>query len=258
MTDNARPSQPPSPSGPSGQAQRSRSAPKKRSSRARVSVAAAAIVFIVALVGILISGRTLFSNSPHGGTSSVDLPRASEDKQTVRIVELAPISGDFDSIDPAQIGYGTSYNVGHLVFPGLITLDDGGKPVDWAATSHEVSRDGLSYTFHLHPGMQWSDGVPIDATTFAYSINRTLDPCTNSGVASYLYNIKGAAGFNGGACPDGAVASADTLIGKSIVVVDPLTLQVTLAAPAAYFLGAFSYPSSWAVPKQLIDKFGEK
>jgi oligopeptide transport system substrate-binding protein len=106
--------------------------------------------------------------------------------------------------------------------------------------------------------MQWSDGAPIDANTFAYSINRTLDPCTGSDVASYLYNIKGAADFNGATCPEGAKVSAGTLIGKSIVVADPLTLTLTLGAPAGYFLAALTYPTSWAVPKQLIDQYADR
>jgi ABC-type oligopeptide transport system substrate-binding subunit len=55
--------------------------------------------------------------------------------------------------------------------------------------------------------MRWSDGLPIDANTFAYSINRTLDPCTASSVASYLHNLKGAVDFNGSACPAGASSS---------------------------------------------------
>jgi peptide/nickel transport system substrate-binding protein/oligopeptide transport system substrate-binding protein len=129
---------------------------------------------------------------------------------------------------------------------------------DWAAQSHEVSSDGLTWTFHLRSGMKWSDGAPIDASVFAYSINRSLDPCTGSDVASYLYNIKGAADFNGNKCPDGAKVSADTLIGKPIVVADPLTLKLMLEAPVGYFLTALTYPTSWAVPKQLIDQYGDK
>ena len=59
---------------------------------------------------------------------------------------------------------------------------------------HEISADGLTYTFHLHQGMTWSDGTPIDATTFAYSINRALDPCLGSGTAYYLYDHHGRGG----------------------------------------------------------------
>ena len=37
-----------------------------------------------------------------------------------------------------------------------------------------------TYTFKIRPGLKWSDGTPIDANTFAYSINRSLSPCTGS------------------------------------------------------------------------------
>ncbi len=85
----------------------------------------------------------------------------------------------------------------------LITLTDDLKPIDWAAKSHEISSDGLTYTFHLNPGMKWSDGTAIDANTFAYSINRSLDPCFASGVSYYNLNIKGATDYNGKTCDAG-------------------------------------------------------
>jgi peptide/nickel transport system substrate-binding protein/oligopeptide transport system substrate-binding protein len=210
------------------------------------------MLLIAALVGVLGSRSSLFSSrSASTASTVVDPPHAAPDKQ---LLSLSGVS--LRTLDPALIQYAGDYAMAQLVFPALITLDDAGKPLDWAAESYEITADGLTYTFHLHKGMAWADGTPIDATTFAYSINRALDPCTKSAVASYLYNIKGAASFNGGTCPDGAMASTESLIGKSIVVADPLTLTLTLDQPASYFLGAFSYSTSWAVPKQLIDQYG--
>jgi peptide/nickel transport system substrate-binding protein/oligopeptide transport system substrate-binding protein len=212
------------------------------------------VISLAALIGIVILRPGPFSShsaSPTRGAA----PAA---KQVVRIVEGGTNGGDLNAIDPALIEYGGDYDKAQLVFPPLVMLDDAGKPVDWAAQSHETSGDGLTYTFHLRPSMRWSDGVPIDANTFAYSINRALDPCFASPVASYLFNLKGAAAFNATPCRAGANGlSADTLVGTSIVVTDPLTLTLHLKQPAAYFLGAFSYPTSWAVPKQLIDRYGQ-
>ena len=91
-----------------------------------------------------------------------------------------------DSLDPGQIQFGFDYGMAQLIFPWLVTLDEKQQPVDWAAESHEISADGLTYTFHLRKGMAWSDGTPIDAATFAYSINRALDPCLASPVSYYL------------------------------------------------------------------------
>ena len=145
-----------------------------------------------------------------------------------------------------------------LLFPRLVTLDEQLRPVDWAAESHEVSADGLTYTFHLRKGMTWSDGTPIDANTFAYSINRALDPCwqpyaSNLPVSSPLKPIKGADAFIAGQCPEGATHSASTLRGQSLLTPDPLTLQIQLSAPSGYFLTALTYPSAWAVPERLVE-----
>ena len=45
------------------------------------------------------------------------------------------------------------------------------------------------------------------------------------------------------------------MIGSSIQTPDPLTLRLTLAHPAGYFLSALTYPTSLAVPQALIEKY---
>jgi ABC-type transport system substrate-binding protein len=82
-----------------------------------------------------------------------------------------------DTHDPAQILFDLDYGMAHLIFPQLVTPDENQQPVEWAAESHEISADGLTYTFHLRKRMTWADGSPIDATTLAYSISCALDPC---------------------------------------------------------------------------------
>jgi oligopeptide transport system substrate-binding protein len=145
-----------------------------------------------------------------------------------------------------------------LISPQLVTLDERQQPVDWAAESQTISTisaDGLIYTFHLHKGMAWADGAPIDATTFAYSINRTFDPCPASGAAYYPYDLAGAEAFNKSTCPSGAIKSAAALIGSTIQTPAPLTLRLTLAHLAGNFLSALTYPTSWAAPQALVEKY---
>ncbi|HEY7021717.1 MAG TPA: peptide ABC transporter substrate-binding protein [Ktedonobacterales bacterium] len=182
-------------------------------------------------------------------------PRLPDAQQVFRPLESGPNAGDVDTFDPAQIQFGFDYGVAQLIFPQLVTLDEKQQPMDWAAESHTISADGLTYTFHLHKGMAWADGTPIDATIFAYSINRTLDPCTATYTATHLFDLAGAEAFNNGACPAGAIKSAATLIGTAIQTPDPLTLRLTLAHPAGYFLSALTYPTSWAVPQALVEKY---
>jgi peptide/nickel transport system substrate-binding protein/oligopeptide transport system substrate-binding protein len=209
---------------------------------------------------VVIVGTLAMLLSACGGASSSGTQQAPKDKQIFKPLDSGANAGDIDNIDPAQIQFGWDYEKAVMLYPQLVTLTDDLKVVDSAASSHEVSSDGLTYTFHLHSGMQWSDGTPIDANSFAYSINRALDPCIASGVAYYLYNIKGATDFNDSKnCTAGAdgLTTTGTLIGKSIVVADPQTLKLTIEAPAAYFLAAVTYPTYFDVPKQLIDKFGQ-
>ena len=48
------------------------------------------------------------------------------------------------------------------------------KPVADLADTWEVSPDGLTWTFHLHPGVKWHDGTPFTANDVAFTINRAL------------------------------------------------------------------------------------
>jgi peptide/nickel transport system substrate-binding protein/oligopeptide transport system substrate-binding protein len=212
------------------------------------------------IAGLVVTISTLaLLLSACGGPSTAGSGQAPKDKQIFKPLDSGPNAGDIDTFDPAQIQFGWDYEKAVMVYPQLVTLSDDLKVVDSAAVNHEVSADGLTYTFHLHANMKWSDGTPIDANLFAYSINRALDPCIASGVSYYLFNIKGATTFNSKTCdagPDGL--DKTSLIGSSIVVADPQTLKLTLEAPAAYFLAAVTYPTYFAVPKQLIDKYGQK
>ncbi|HLY30932.1 MAG TPA: ABC transporter substrate-binding protein, partial [Ktedonobacterales bacterium] len=193
-----------------------------------------------------------------GGNSKL-----SPDKQ---IVKLALNAGgqDISTLDPAITEDVYSYQAEQLIFPQLVTWDANLNVIPWAAQSlPTISSNGLTYTYKIRTGMKWSDGTPITATTFAYSINRALDPCTGSALSGFfLAPISGAGAFSTSKCDasSGALDPTDskTLIGKSIIVVDPQTLEIKLGAPATYFSSAMMTSSEMAVPEQLITKYGLK
>src|SRR5205085_2699988 len=157
--------------------------------------------------------------------------------------------GDFDSLDPALTsgGLGDPYNI---IFNGLVTIGDDGSIIDQLAASHTVSSDGLTYTFTLRPHLTFSDGTPLTASDVAYSINRTLLPTTQSDVRVYLSLLKDFDKITSGKIP--------TLTGDSLIVKDDKTISIILSKPAAYFLGALSYSTSFVVEKKLIDTYGTK
>jgi oligopeptide transport system substrate-binding protein len=180
----------------------------------------------------------------------------------------------FAVLDPAltSLAY-DSQNVSAL-YSGLVTFGNNLNIVPDAAEKWDVGGDGAQrgtiYTFHLRPDLHFSDGTPLTADDFAYSIDRALDPhlCDKQASATY--------GANGSCDPSaqpgrtylshilGASARAagtlSTIIGhddprKGLNVIDPQTLQIRLDAPIAYFIQTLTYPTAYPVERKLIERF---
>ncbi len=87
------------------------------------------------------------------------------------------------------------------------------------ATSWEVAKNGLSWTFHLRQGVTFHDGTPFNAAAVKYSIDRTQK--LNLG-AAYLWAPV-----------------------KSVQVVDPYTVTMHLSYPVALDRIAAASSGSW-------------
>jgi oligopeptide transport system substrate-binding protein len=183
--------------------------------------------------------------------------KAPNTQQSMRIAfEGGNGSGDITTIDPALDSDLPSNQVISLAFTGLVQLNNNLKIQPQLALSWDTSPDGLKWTFHLKPDLKFSDGNPLDANDVAYSINRALSPNINNlsgGLAStYLGLIKDAIAFT-----TGGVGAPTTLIGDSIKIIDPNTLELDLSHSTGYFLDALAYPTSWVVEKSVIGKWGD-
>ncbi|GER88054.1 ABC transporter substrate-binding protein [Dictyobacter vulcani] len=198
------------------------------------------IASIFGVLVMLLSACGTNATTDKGGSAQPQLAA----KQVFR---TPVIGGDFDTLDPALTsgGLGDPYN---LIFTGLVAADDQGNIHDELAASHQVSSDGLTYTFKLKPGLKFSDGTKLDANDVAYSLNRVIDPATKSQVSVYLNLLKDFDKFSSG--------KAKTLIGDSIVVKDANTLDLIISKPAAYFLQALNYSTGDVVNKALTTKYG--
>ncbi len=64
------------------------------------------------------------------------------------------------------------------IFEGLVHFGPGGKPVAGIATSWSTSQNGLKWTFHLRHNAKFSNGDPVTAQDFVYSIQRAVNPAT--------------------------------------------------------------------------------
>lgn len=62
-----------------------------------------------------------------------------------------------------------------MVFDSLVRVLPGGKIVPALAESWEISPDGRVYTFHLRPGVRYTDGAPFDAASVKMNIDAILE-----------------------------------------------------------------------------------
>lgn len=141
------------------------------------------------------------------------------------------------SLDPHLVAAFTDQRIILALFEGLCALDERtSQAIPAAAASWDVSPDGLTYTFHLRPGLQWSDGTPLTAGDFVFAWRRALDPAFAAEYAYLLYPLKNAAAFNAGTLTDPAQLG--------FVATDDHTLRLTLERPTPY-LPALTTSAIW-------------
>jgi oligopeptide transport system substrate-binding protein len=156
-----------------------------------------------------------------------------------------------ESLDPAIITGQADGRVVQGLFEGLTRLDPKtARPIPAMAESWEISPDGLTYTFHLRTNLVWSTGEPIRAADVVYSWIRVLNPATASDYAGQLFYLKNGEAFNAGKNKD------PSLVG--VHAIDPFTVRVELEHPTAFFLDLCAFQTLLVVPRQTIEKYGDR
>lgn len=156
-------------------------------------------------------------------------------------------SADPESLDPHKTSTIYEAHILRDLYEGLVMQNATSDLIPGVAESWTVSPDGKVYTFKLRPGAVWSNGDPVTADDFVYSLRRLEDPATGAEYASMLYVIEGAEEVNT------SKAKPETLGVKAI---DPTTLEITLKAPTPYFLEMLTHQSTYPVNKAAMDKLG--
>ena len=134
----------------------------------------------------------------------------------------------------------------HLIAEPLMRVNHHFDLVPAAATSWEVSEDGLVWTFHLRPDQVFSDGAPLTAHDYVYTFRRGADPENAYDLEWYYRPLKNWADVVARKKPPAAIG---------VEAIDDLTLRFTTEAPVPYFPYLIFY--SWVSPRRAIEKYGD-
>jgi len=124
---------------------------------------------------------------------------------------------------------------------------------DWelypsAATEWSVSEDGLTWTLNLRKDLQFSDGKPITAHDFEWTMKYALNGAERVFDFAWFWNgtIKNSAA---------AIAGEGSIDDLGVTAVDDYTLQVVTENPLPYFPQMAAM--WWVSPGHVIEEVGE-
>jgi len=152
-------------------------------------------------------------------------------------------SKGISSLDPAYARNQTIIWPVNQIFNGLVQLDDSLGVEPAIASSWEISKDGLAYTFYLRNDVRFhrSPYFPdrtrkVTAGDFVYSFQRIMDP----GIAS-----------------PGAWIFSHVDMEKGITAMDDHTLRIWLKEPFPPFLSILTMPYCCVVPEEVTEALGD-
>jgi ABC-type transport system substrate-binding protein len=162
-------------------------------------------------------------------------------------------------LDPAVGSDLATLSLLENLFDPLLRYDYLARPLrlqgNTATGLPEVSSDGLSYTFHIRPGIYFTPDPAfkgkkreVTAQDYVYSLTRLYDPALKSPWAFM---------FEGKLLGDAALRDkygADTAI-SGLQALDRYTLRIRLAAPDNNFLFYMATPATGVVAREVIEAY---
>ena len=204
-----------------------------------------------------------------------------------------------ESLDP-QVGTGQpEARIYAALYEGLTDYDPKtGDVVPGLAERWDVTGGNTVFVFHLRPGARWSDGAPLTAHDFVYTIRRGLEPTFASRNAYMAYEIAYAQAYNEGASfvrdpvtgtfinepgtssrlivPADEEGRESTMApeiralvrGKDLVpvrpedigveAIDDWTVRIQARQPVPYLPGLMAHQFFRIVPRQAIERYGDQ
>ncbi len=153
-------------------------------------------------------------------------PEPTKRPEATLVVGVANQYGD--TLDMFQSS--TTMEPHNMIYEPLVAVNEKYEFVPGLADSWEVSKDGLTWTFHLHKGVKFHDGSPFNAEAVKWWLEGML-----KGINSYMFESM-----------------------TEAKVVDDLTLAMTFKAPFPNLLYNLSTSFSGIQSKAAYEKYGKE
>lgn len=155
---------------------------------------------------------------------------------------------DIATLDPA-IGYDwQNWSIIKSLFSRLLDYEPGTTNLvpDLATEMPKISADGMTFEFTMRDDVNFHNGRLLVADDVKYSIERAVNPKTQSPGAGFFASIEGF---------DDAAGGKSTNI-SGITVNSPTSITFKLSRPDATFLHVMAINFASVVPKEDAEKFG--
>ena len=188
------------------------------------------------------------------------------------VTNYAVSTTELPNLDPALAEDAVTIQYVENLFVQLTNYDlVTSEVVPEAATSWDISDDGLTYTFHLRNDIPWvkydgagnvvqeadADGHAryVTANDFEYGIKRACDPNLGSYYSGVIApQIVGCADVFNAEDPENIDPALFDAIG--VTAIDAETLEINLAFPASFFLSMTPMWTLTATPQWAIEEHG--
>src|ERR1700754_3946642 len=167
-------------------------------------------LLLIGTMGALLALLVSACGGSSGGGGSISVAKEGEGKPTAaaEVCEEEPVAGgnltyarqlEVVTLNPREIKNGNGdIFADEMLYSGLVRNDPNGKDkvVPGLAESWDVSKDGLTYTFHLQKGLKYSDGSPLSAEDVAWNLEQFADPEINISLAGVAAGMESAKATN--------------------------------------------------------------
>jgi ABC-type transport system substrate-binding protein len=152
-----------------------------------------------------------------------------------------PLTTESIDCDPVRAYDESNSMILNACFERLVASEEGGEIVPQLAERYTVSPDGLHYTFHLRPGVVFHHGREVTSDDVRFSLERLARESHNA--AFVVTPILGTQMYCRG--------EEDHIIG--IRTPDPLTVEIELRKPLAFFPGLLALNAASILPRDCVE-----